>query len=215
MTSPLSRAPASGSEQAGEPGPPRTRIKICGLTNEEDARLAARLGADFLGLVLAESPRRVRVQEARAWVAALKGGDRRAQLVGVFLRPSAAEVEDAVQALGLDLVQIHGRALKEAATARDGKAAPDEAAAAEARAPWGGAETPVPLAANDPLGGGLRHGDSPNRVHKGECVPDRVFRRPPWRRVPLAGLTFPYFRANRLRWFACANLSTRVLSVGW
>jgi len=29
------------------------------------------------------------------------------------------------------------------------------------------------------------------------------------------GLTFPYFRVNRLRGFACVNLSTRVLSVGW
>jgi len=85
-----------------------TRIKICGLTRGSDALLSARLGADYLGVVLAESPRRVRVAEARSWVAEVRAEFPHSHWVGVFVRPSAAELEDAVRALNLDLVQIHG-----------------------------------------------------------------------------------------------------------
>ncbi len=49
----------------------RVRIKICGVTSPEDARLAAALGADAIGVVLADSPRRVTTAEARAIFAAL------------------------------------------------------------------------------------------------------------------------------------------------
>ncbi len=42
---------------------PRTRIKICGITSPEDAELAIAAGADAIGVILADSPRRVTLDE--------------------------------------------------------------------------------------------------------------------------------------------------------
>ena len=85
-----------------------TRIKICGLTGEGDARHAAACGAQFLGLVLAESPRRADVSEAARWLPAIRREFPAVRVVGVFVRPSAVDVAEAVDRLGLDLVQVYG-----------------------------------------------------------------------------------------------------------
>lgn len=85
-----------------------TRIKICGLRREEDARCAAELGADFLGFVLAESPRRAEPREIGPWVRVLRADFPALRLVGVFVRPGTADLQAAVEALSLDLVQLHG-----------------------------------------------------------------------------------------------------------
>lgn len=80
------------------------RVKICGLTTPADARLAASMGADYLGVIFAESPRRVglaRAQELRAAVPA-------SALVGVFKDQPLADVVNAALACDLDLVQLHG-----------------------------------------------------------------------------------------------------------
>jgi len=81
------------------------RLKICGLTRAEDAQCALRHGADYLGFVFAESPRRVRPEDIRPWLDELR---ERAELVGVFRDQSYEEVAELVEQLDLDLVQLHG-----------------------------------------------------------------------------------------------------------
>jgi len=82
------------------------RIKICGLTTPDDARLVAAAGADAIGLnFVAGSPRALDVERARAVAAAMPAGVLK---VGVFAGTSAAEIRRIVAAVGLDAVQLHG-----------------------------------------------------------------------------------------------------------
>jgi len=81
-----------------------TRIKICGITNEDDARLAASLGADYIGVIFAESPRRIDVERARA----IRDAVRDVLLVGVFRNQPADEVVHTARESGIDLIQLHG-----------------------------------------------------------------------------------------------------------
>lgn len=80
-------------------------VKICGTTNIEDALLAAEAGADALGFIFAESPRRVSVEQAREIARALPAG---VQKVGVFVNASIQAVRAAVQEAELTGVQLHG-----------------------------------------------------------------------------------------------------------
>lgn len=85
----------------------RTRIKICGITRPEDGRLAARLGADAVGLVFYPgSPRYVSPEQARAIVAVLPPF---VAAVGLFLDADAATVAGTLESVSLDLLQFHGR----------------------------------------------------------------------------------------------------------
>ncbi|MBV9495840.1 MAG: phosphoribosylanthranilate isomerase [Acidobacteria bacterium] len=87
-----------------------TRIKICGLTREEDAVFAADRGADFLGFIfIPTSPRHVEPERAAAIAAAVR--DRREnapKLVGVFRDSSNDYIREVASLVGLDLVQLHG-----------------------------------------------------------------------------------------------------------
>jgi phosphoribosylanthranilate isomerase len=88
-----------------------TLIKICGITNAGDARVAADAGADAVGLIFAESPRRVNVEEARRISIALPENIIR---VGVFVDEEPAEVSRISREVGLDLAQLHGEETPEA-----------------------------------------------------------------------------------------------------
>jgi len=84
------------------------RVKICGIGSEEPALAAAQNGADFIGLVFAESPRQITPARARKIVAALKESGATAQTVGVFVNAPAARVSKIAASCGLDWVQLSG-----------------------------------------------------------------------------------------------------------
>ena len=82
------------------------RVKICGLTNLDDAAEAVRLGAWAIGLIhFAESPRAVDPTEAARIAAAFR---RKCEVVGVFVNPELDEVARAVEDEGLTMVQLNG-----------------------------------------------------------------------------------------------------------
>jgi phosphoribosylanthranilate isomerase len=94
------------------------KVKVCGITNPDDARVAADAGADAIGLIFAESPRRVSVERAREIAAALPVGVLK---VGVFVDADPEEVLRIARVVGLDYVQLHGDEPPEAlAEIRDG-----------------------------------------------------------------------------------------------
>jgi len=84
----------------------RTRIKICGITRVQDARAAAELGADAIGLVFYEpSPRCVTVEQACAIIAALPPF---VTVVGLFVDPTRDRVASVLRQCTLNVLQFHG-----------------------------------------------------------------------------------------------------------
>jgi phosphoribosylanthranilate isomerase len=79
-------------------------IKICGNTNLEDAQLAVEAGADAVGFVFAESPRRVSAAEVNAITPHLPNATEK---YGVFVDASFEEIVRTVQESGLTGVQLH------------------------------------------------------------------------------------------------------------
>ena len=82
------------------------KVKICGITNLEDAREAVRLGAWAIGLIHHDaSPRSCDPAAAAEIGAELR---RSCEVVGVFVNPTLDEVAAAVSDEGLSLVQLNG-----------------------------------------------------------------------------------------------------------
>jgi phosphoribosylanthranilate isomerase len=83
------------------------KVKICGITNLEDAELAVELGAWALGMIFYEgSPRSCSLAEAQRIVARLR---RRVELCGVFVNAPLPELVARAEALGgLSMLQFHG-----------------------------------------------------------------------------------------------------------
>jgi phosphoribosylanthranilate isomerase len=82
------------------------RVKICGVTSSADALVAARAGADAVGLnFYAASPRCCPFERAREIAAALPVGVCK---VGVFVNAPADEIRRLAREVPLDLVQLHG-----------------------------------------------------------------------------------------------------------
>jgi phosphoribosylanthranilate isomerase len=82
------------------------RVKICGLTQAEDAALAVELGADAVGFIFwPKSPRVTTIANVRAIGRSLPGFVTR---VGVFVNAPPDEVAATAAEAGLDAVQLHG-----------------------------------------------------------------------------------------------------------
>jgi phosphoribosylanthranilate isomerase len=80
-------------------------VKICGITNPDDALLAAGLGAHAVGLNFADSPRRITTDSAEEILRRLP---REVLAVGVFRNQDREQVMRTVNTLGLRAVQLHG-----------------------------------------------------------------------------------------------------------
>jgi phosphoribosylanthranilate isomerase len=82
------------------------RVKICGITNLDDAAEAVRLGAWAVGLVhYPGSPRRCEPAAAAEIGAAFR---RKCEVVGVFVNSELDEIDKAVENAGLTMVQLNG-----------------------------------------------------------------------------------------------------------
>ncbi|MFJ8516292.1 phosphoribosylanthranilate isomerase [Lysinibacillus xylanilyticus] len=82
-----------------------TKVKICGLKEQQHVQAAVEAGADAIGFVFAPSKRRVTVEQAKQLAKHVPDGVLK---IGVFVNPSAEELRTAVEEVPLDYVQYHG-----------------------------------------------------------------------------------------------------------
>ncbi len=81
------------------------RIKVCGITNYEDARSAVNLGVHAIGFIFAPSPRQISPETAKDIIITLPPF---VQSVGVFVNEAPDNIKKIVNFCGLDMVQLHG-----------------------------------------------------------------------------------------------------------
>ena len=83
-----------------------TKVKICGLSTKEAVKTAASAGADYIGFVFAPSKRQVTLEQAAELAKIIPTNVNK---VGVFVSPSREDLLEAIEKVGLDLVQVHGQ----------------------------------------------------------------------------------------------------------
>lgn len=81
------------------------KIKICGITETEDALRAVELGVDALGFIFAPSPRQVSMEKVSCIIKAIPPF---VKTVGVFVNEKTNKIREHINHCGLDLVQLHG-----------------------------------------------------------------------------------------------------------
>ena len=86
----------------------KTKVKVCGLTREEEAKMLADCRVEFAGMVLffPKSKRNVTLQQAEKILAALKKYGV-SKSVAVTVSPTKEQVEQ-IMRLGFNYIQIHG-----------------------------------------------------------------------------------------------------------
>ena len=82
-----------------------TKVKICGLKEQEHVKVAVDEGVDAIGFVFAPSSRRVAIEEARELA---KDIPQDVLKIGVFVDATKEELERAFREVPLDFVQLHG-----------------------------------------------------------------------------------------------------------
>jgi phosphoribosylanthranilate isomerase len=91
------------------------KIKICGMTRPQNVEFAVELGVDAIGMILkADSPRLI---DSDAAIRLRDVVPSSISLVGVFVNPSADDIDKAVETIGIDIVQLHGEESPEFAAA--------------------------------------------------------------------------------------------------
>ena len=86
------------------------KIKICGITNLDDARKCQKLGVNYLGFIFyKKSPRFINYSNAKKIIAGLNS---KVQKVGVFVNTDSSEINTISKDIGLDYVQLHGNESK-------------------------------------------------------------------------------------------------------
>lgn len=92
----------------------RVRVKICGITNPDDAKAAIDSGADAIGFVFfPESPRYVSSEDAAKIIKKLPSF---ITTVGVFVNEELNHVEKIIATTGIDVIQLHGEEPPEVCT---------------------------------------------------------------------------------------------------
>jgi phosphoribosylanthranilate isomerase len=81
------------------------KIKICGITNVEDALFAHSLGVDMLGFVFAKSKRKLTPEAASKIIGEVPHST---VIVGVFVNEKEERVREVLELCGLDVLQFHG-----------------------------------------------------------------------------------------------------------
>jgi len=81
------------------------KIKICGITNIEDAQNAVSFGADAIGFIFANSPRAIEPKIAKSIIENLK---RKVLAVGAFVNEAFDKVIEIADYCGLNAIQLHG-----------------------------------------------------------------------------------------------------------
>lgn len=99
------------------------KVKICGLTNLEDAQAAAEAGADMLGFnFYPGSPRYIEPDRCAEITATLRAQRVVALMIGVFVNAPAPSITKILQECGLDLAQLHGDELPATLELLEGRA---------------------------------------------------------------------------------------------
>lgn len=81
------------------------KVKVCGITNQQDASAAVDLGVDALGFIFAKSPRLITPEKAREIIRSLPPF---VITVGVFVNEDPEKIEEIIGYCGLDMIQFHG-----------------------------------------------------------------------------------------------------------